>query len=247
MRGLARDLIGAAALAALLGACAMEPPAPDYSAIIAAPDRTDADRMNDQRREPVKLLAFTGVRPGWKVLDMGAGGGYSTELMARGAAPNGVVYGQNPPDLIARAKNDFIARMKHPAMKNVVDDTRPFDDPLPADVHDLDLITFFFFYHDTTYMKVDRAKMNAAMFNALKLGGYLIVTDYQAPPGAPVTTGKTLHRLDEDIEKREIEAAGFKLVDEGNFLRNPDDPHDFIIFNAKIPLDIYVLKFQKPE
>ena len=135
MRGLARHLIGAAALALLLGACAMEPPAPDYAAIIAAPDRTDADRKNDERREPVKLLAFTGVHPGWKVLDMGAGGGYSTELMARGAAPNGIVYGQNPPDLIARAKNDFIARMKHPAMKNVIDDTRPFDDPLPADVH----------------------------------------------------------------------------------------------------------------
>jgi predicted methyltransferase len=246
MRGLARHLIGAAALALLLGACAMESPAPDYAAIIAAPDRTDADRKNDERREPVKLLAFTGVRPGWKVLDMGAGAGYSTEIMARGAAPSGTVYAQNPPDLFPLAKTGFTARLQHPAMKNVVVETRPFDDPLPPDVRDLDLITFFFFYHDTTYMQVDRAKMDKAMFDALKPGGYLIITDYQAPPGAPVTTGKTLHRLDEDIEKREIQTAGFKLVDEGNFLRNPDDPHDFIIFNAKIPIDAYVLKFQKP-
>jgi predicted methyltransferase len=245
MRGSARALFSAAAVA-VLAACTMTPPPPDYAAIIAAPDRTDADRKNDDRREPVKLLAFTGVRPGWKVLDMGAGAGYSTEIMARGAAPNGTVYAQNPPDLFPLAKSGFAGRMQHPAMKNVVPETRPFDDPLPADVTNLDLITFFFFYHDTTYMPVDRAKMDKALFNALKPGGYLVITDYEAVPGAPVTTGKTFHRLDEDIEKREIEAAGFKLVDEGNFLRNPADTHDFIIFNAKIPIDVYVLKFQRP-
>ena len=54
---------------------------PDYTAIIAAPDRTEADLQTDKRRDPLKLLAFAGARPGMKVLDMGAGGGYSTELM----------------------------------------------------------------------------------------------------------------------------------------------------------------------
>jgi len=44
----------------------------DYAAIIAAPDRADADRQTDQRRDPVKLLAFTGVKTGMTVLDMGA-------------------------------------------------------------------------------------------------------------------------------------------------------------------------------
>jgi predicted methyltransferase len=48
---------------------------PDYAAIIAAPDRTDADRKNDDRRAAAKLLAFAGVRPGWKVIDMAAGAG----------------------------------------------------------------------------------------------------------------------------------------------------------------------------
>lgn len=247
MRGTARFAVGAAALALFVTGCTTAPPPPDYAAIIAAPDRTDADRKNDERREPVKLLAFTGVRPGWKVLDMGAGAGYSTEIMARGAAPNGTVYAQNPPNAPPFVTIAWRARMEHPAMKDVIPELRPFDDPLPANVGDFDLITFFFFYHDTTYMPVDRAKMDRALFNALKPGGYLVVTDYAALPGAPVTTGKTLHRLDEDIEKREIEAAGFKLVDEGMFLRNPADTHDFIIFNAKIPLDIYVLKFQKPS
>ena len=73
----------------------------------------------------------------------------------------GVVYAQNPADLGERAKTRFEARLKTPAGKNIVSLMRPFDDPLPADVRDLDLITFLFFYHDTTYMNVDRAEMAA--------------------------------------------------------------------------------------
>ena len=60
---------------------------PDYAAIVAAPDRTDADRQADQRRQPAKMLAFTGVKTGMKVLDMEAGAGYSTELLARAVGP----------------------------------------------------------------------------------------------------------------------------------------------------------------
>jgi len=88
--------------------------------------------------------------------------------MARCVAPNGAVYGQNAPDFGGRGKERFDARMQTPAMKNAVALWRAFDDPLPADVRDLDLITFLFFYHDTTYMGVDRAKMNARLFAALK-------------------------------------------------------------------------------
>src|SRR5205823_12620071 len=129
-------------VAGIFGAAAQG--APDYAAIVAAPDRSEADRATDKRRDPVKLLAFTGVRTGMTVLDMGAGGGYSTELMARAVGPTGKVYGQNPADLGGRAKELFDARMQTPAMKTVTSLARPFDDPLPADVRDLDLVTFFF-------------------------------------------------------------------------------------------------------
>ena len=128
------------------------------------------------------LLAFAGVRPGMKVFDMGAGGGYSTELLARAVAPGGIVYGQNPTDLPEKPKTTFEARLNTPAMKNVVADIRPFDDPVPPDVHDLDLITFLFFYHDTTYMNVDRAEMDRKLFAALKPGGFMIVADHSALP-----------------------------------------------------------------
>jgi predicted methyltransferase len=248
MRGFTRPLLGIVALALLTGCQTMgTAPTPDYAAIINAPDRTEADRKNDDRREPVKLLSFTGVQPGWKVLDMAAGAGYSTEIMVRGSSPGGTVYAQNPPEMPARAAEGLAARLKTPVMKNVIDDRRVYDDPVPPGVKDLDLVTFFFGYHDTTYLPVDRAKMDKALFNALKPGGTLVIADYAAAPGAGTSVGKTFHRIDEDFLKKEVEAAGFKLVDEGMFLRNPKDPHDFVIFNSKIPVDIFVVKFQKAK
>ena len=94
--------------------------------------RSEADVQTDKRHDPVKLLAFTGAHPGINVLDMGAGGGYSTELMARAVAPSGVVYGQNPADIGERAKSWFEVRLKTPGGKNIVSLARPFDDPLPC-------------------------------------------------------------------------------------------------------------------
>src|ERR1700736_853497 len=163
--------------------------APDYAALMAAADRSDADRQADKRRDPVPFLAFAGLRPGMKVFDMGAGAGYSTELDARAVGPTGTVYGQNPPDLNERGKAAFAARLATPAMKNSVGLSRPFDDPLPADVHDLDMITFLFFYHDTTYMEVDRAEMDRILFAALKPGGMLLIADHAAKAGSDITVG----------------------------------------------------------
>ena len=220
---------------------------PDYAAIIAAPDRRDADRDIDKRRDPEKLLAFTGARPGMKVLDMGAGGGYSTELMARAVAPNGMVYGQNVPNPSQKSKAIFDERMKTPAMKSVTPLFRPFDDPTPPEVRDLDLITFFFFYHDVTYMEVDRAAMNKKLFSALKPGGVLVIADHSAAAGAGTGVGKSLHRIEEVALRREVEAAGFKLVGEADFLRRPGDTRDFPSTRPTGPVDEFVLKFQRPN
>jgi predicted methyltransferase len=221
--------------------------APDYQAIVAAPDRSDADRQTDLRREPAKMLAFTGVKAGMKVLDMDANAGYSTELLARAVGATGVIYAQDSAEVIERfVKDKFDIRAQKPAMKNVVHVIRNFDDPVPPDLGGLDLITFFFAYHDTTYMAVDRAEMNRKMFAALKPGGFLIIADHSARAGDGATVGKTLHRIEESTLRQEIEAAGFKLVDEGSFLRHPEDPRDAAVFKPQLPVDEFVLKYQKP-
>src|ERR1700730_5665378 len=218
----------------------------DYVSLLAAPDRSDADREADKRRDPLPLLKFAAPRPGITVLDMGAGGGYSTELMARAVAPNGKVYGQFPADGFQKAIDNFNARLKTPAMSDAAAAFRPFDDPIPPDVGNLDLITFLFYYHDTTYMNVDRAAMDQKMFAALKPGGYLVLADHAAAAGADISVGKSLHRIDEAIVRKELEAAGFKFVAAGDFWRVPGDTRDFSSNRPPSPVDSFVLKFQKP-
>jgi predicted methyltransferase len=245
--GLCALLAILAATSAIPVAAAQESKAPDYEAIVAAPDRSDADRQADQRRHPARMLAFTGAKTGMKVLDMEANAGYSTELLARAVGPTGVVYAQDPAEVIERlVKDKFDIRAQKPAMKSVVHLVRNFDDPIPPEVNGLDLITFFFAYHDVTYMPVDRAQMNRKLFAALKPGGYLVIADHSARPGDGTSVGKTLHRIEESSLRQEIEAAGFKLVAEADFLRHPEDARDEIVFRRQSPNDEFVLKFQKP-
>ncbi|HSF47467.1 MAG TPA: methyltransferase domain-containing protein [Burkholderiales bacterium] len=251
---LLRSAVFLALPAALLTACAGPPQSsgakPDYRALLDAPDRSEADRTQDKKRNAPEFLSFIGPRPGMKVLDFGAGRGYSTELLARSVAPNGVVYAQNSPKLleaIPAIKERFDERLKSPAMKNVVPVVREFDDPIPPEAKNLDLVTSFFIYHDTVHLGVDRAKMNKAIFNALKPGGVYIVADHSAKPGAGATLTKTLHRIEDSIVRKEVEAAGFQLVDEGKFLHNPNDPREESVFKTAIPNDEFVLKFVKPQ
>jgi predicted methyltransferase len=233
---------------ALAAGCAgMQRAAPDYRAILAAPDRTDADRTNDVRRKPEQMLAFADVRSGMKVLDLGAGGGYSTELLARAVGAQGVVYAQNSRQTLqGQANARFTERMKAPAMKNVVPVVRDFDDPVPAEARDLDMVTFFYSYHDTPMWDVDRAKMNRRVFESLKSGGTYLIADHAAKTGVGVSASKSLHRIEESVLRREVEAAGFRLAAEATFLRNPDDPREEMVFRLKVPVDNFVLKFVKP-
>jgi len=218
---------------------------PDYAALVAAPDRSEADRKTDERRRPVKLLEFTGVRAGMRVLDMGAGGGYSTELMARAVGSGGIVYAQDAPG--ARGAERLESRAKGASMHTVVRLARAFDDPLPAEVGALDLVTFFFAYHDTAYMPVDRARMNRRLFEVLKPGGHLVIADHSARVGDGISMARTLHRIEESVVREELEAAGFRHADAGGFLRNPADPRDVIVFKSPVPVDEFVLKFERPK
>ena len=231
--------------------------AQDYAAIVAAPDRTEADRQTDKRRDPVRLLDFAAPKTGATVLDMGAGAGYSTELMARATGPTGKVHAQ-----IGAESEKLRARMASPAMApsamapsamapsamaNVTVLVRPFDDPVPAETRNLDLITFFFAYHDTIHMGVDRTKMNKALFDALKPGGFLVIADHAARPEDGATVSKTYHRVAEQTVRAEIEAAGFTFVSGADFLRHPEDARTDIVFRNPTPVDEFVLKFQKPR
>ena len=219
----------------LLAACssAQKPAASDEArsraqAVVEAPDRMPEDRALDGGRKPVETLEFLRLKPGMKVAELGAGAGYTTELLARSVAPDGVVYAQNPDLFIQRfLKTRWPDRLARPAMKNVVRVDREFDDPLPPEAKGLDLVVINVIYHDTTYLEVDRGKMNRAVFDALKPGGVYVVVDSSAKPGTGTSDSKTLHRIDEQTVRAEVERAGFRLDGQGDFLRNPQDARDW--------------------
>ncbi|HKB77251.1 MAG TPA: SAM-dependent methyltransferase, partial [Myxococcales bacterium] len=114
--------------ALLLFACAgaQKPAADDGAraraqAAVDAPDRTPEDRALDAGRKPAETLVFLRLQPGMKVAELGAGAGYTTELLARSVAPDGVIYAQNPDLFIQRfLKTRWPDRLARPAMKNVV-------------------------------------------------------------------------------------------------------------------------------
>jgi predicted methyltransferase len=221
--------------------------AQDYGAILAAPDRSEADRNTDKARKSDLFLPFIAVKSGMKVLDVASGGGYTTELLARAVGPSGKVYAQDAPTASERARNAYDARVKTPAMAGVERVLRPYDDPIPPGVRDLDMITLYYNYHDFTFMPVDRAAMNKKLFDALKPGGTLIVADHSAAAGAGTSVAQTLHRVEESALQKEVEAAGFKLAASGDFLRNPDDKRDARVFGLNPPADSFIHKYEKPR
>lgn len=248
---LARRIAAALALATALmlpAGCATFAPGAQYRAIVAAPDRLASDRQIDRRRDPTELLAYTGVRPGMKVLDVNTGGGYTTELLSRVVGPTGVVYAQDSEANVARNRQRYEQRLKNTPMKNRVAVVQNYSDPVPSEVRDLDLVTLFFFYHDLVNTAgIDRAAMNRNIYDALKPGGLYVVADHSAQDGAGTSVTSALHRIDEEVVRREVTAAGFELVGEGGFLRNPDDPRTGRVFQSKVKVDEFVLKFKKPE
>ena len=278
-----------AALALLLGACAVPPsPAPNsplrISEILSGTDRTPADRTNDLRRKPEQMLAFIGIRPGITALDVSAAGGYTTELLARSIGPTGKVYGQapvrdpnRPPPAPAASEGnsnpslppampaaappgpprpsavqlaDREQRMKAAGVPAapIVAVPRPFNDPVPPEFasNHFDLVTLMFNYHDFGFLGVDREAMNRAIFKAMKPGGIYVIADHAGRPGTGISESGTLHRIEEAFLRKEVESAGFKLLEEGFFLRNPNDPRDKNTPDPPQPKDEFVLKFIKP-
>ncbi|HVC44091.1 MAG TPA: hypothetical protein VND20_04685, partial [Candidatus Binataceae bacterium] len=117
---------------------------PYLAAAVSAPARPAKDRAMDGSRQPAQVMAFFGVKPGMQVADLWAGGGYTTELLARIVGPDGKVYSQNGPfpEKFKAAKTAWQGRLSEPGMSNVVEVIKPIDAPdlLPVAPGTLDAV-----------------------------------------------------------------------------------------------------------
>jgi predicted methyltransferase len=238
-------------LATAAAAAAARIPA-NIAAAVANPDRPQEDRDRDANRKPDQDLAFAGVRPGWRVADVIPGTGYFSRVFSVAVGPKGRVYAFFPAELknflkITLPADGATPYAKFSNVQAIVAPVNAFSAPEPLDLvwisdnyHDL---------HDPFFAPADLAKVNAAVFKALKPGGIYLVLDHAAPAGSGLADTNTLHRIDEASVKSEVEAAGFKLIGESDALHNPADDHSKAIFDPTIRAhtDQFILKFRKPK
>ncbi len=249
----------------LLASCASAPPraaAPvaavsvaisdDARAAVEATDRSADDRALDAQRRPAETLSFFGIRRGQRVAELFAGGGYTTELLARAVGPDGRVFAENNRFILERfAEGPWSARLATPPMRAVVRVDRELDDPLPPEATDLDAVVFVLSYHDAVWLHTDRAAMNRAVFRALRPGGVYGIVDHSAAAGHGVDDAQTFHRIEQRVVVDEVRAAGFRLDGEADFLRSPGDTRDWndsprAAGARRGTSDRFVLRFVRP-
>ena len=221
----------------LLAGCSAS--APNYSAIVANPDRPADERALDAARKPQEVMAFYGVKSGDKVADLWAGRGYYTAILSEIVGPTGIVYTQNP-----SSRDEINQRWKSAKFANVRVADGAFDKLTLPQNGSLDFVLIHLNYHDVAIET--RPALNKAVLAALRRGGIYAIVDHSAKDGSGNEANKTLHRIDKLQVVKEVTAAGFKLEKEGNMLRIPEDPRDFNVNKERNKDDRFVLAFERP-
>ena len=231
-----------------LGADAAPQKIPCYvTAALADPNRPANNKEGDSFRLPGETLAFAGVKPGMTVGEFYPGGGYFTRLLSDVVGPKGHVYGIENDKWKGAVEAD---KKLEGELKNVSMDVQPFGTvnfPKP-----LDIAWVTQNYHDLKIAKygvVDTLAFDKAVYAALKPGGIFFILDHQGAPGLTDAEIEKLHRINRDQVIKEVTSAGFKLAEEGSFLRRAGDDHTKPIFDESIrgKTDQYALKFVKPR
>jgi predicted methyltransferase len=242
--------LAAGSAGATLAEPAVAAPSPAVVAALADPARPPEEKARDDARKAATVLEFAQVKPGDKVADLFPGGGYFTHIFAKVVGPRGVVYG-----VVSKANKGTDALGSNPVFPNIRIAAQPWQDFKPA--HKLDVVFNSQFYHDLFNPEYDPptggpegvARVNKAIFNALKPGGVYVIVDHAGRPGTGYTEMNTLHRIEESVVKDELTKAGFVLEAESDVLHNPDDPRTANVFDPSIrgKTDQFMLRFRKPR
>jgi predicted methyltransferase len=231
------------------------------------PLRPDQDRKRDPDRRPAELLSFFGIDEGMRVADLLGSHGYYTEILSTVVGPEGRVYVQNNDFVVTRFDgplmgeplNRRLEKLRGAGRDNVERIDAEFDEmELPRD---LDAALFIRFYHDLFWQpkpdgtRVDRAEFLRRVYETLKPGGVFGVVDHHAQAGSgardALDSETGLHRIDVELVKQEVLAAGFLLQAESRLLRHPEDTRDWNVFidnrTRRDKTDRFVLRFVKPQ
>lgn len=246
--GCSNEPSGAAAANAAASASAI----PAYVSAAVADGGRDLQKPDDARRKPAEIVAFSGVKPGDRLLELIPGDGYWTRILSKVVGPTGRVYAVWPQSYarFSQAKVALVTAMaRQPAYANVSVEVQPT--PVLSAPEPLDLVFTSQNYHDfpAEFMgNNDPAILNDAVFKMLKPGGTYIVIDHAAAPGTTLAQTRELHRIDPALVKQQAAKAGFEFAGEIDVLRNPADLYDLKVFDPKVrgKTDKFAYKFRKP-
>lgn len=220
-------------------------------AAMASDVRTQAEIDRDKNRKPVDTLAFFGLKENMKIVELIPGGGWYTKLLVPAVAEKGAYYGAIGTSRIEQNLSELPGFEK---MNIIAKDAELYREPgsrfysLKMDslgVSDVDMVLTFRNYHN--FADGGRAKMNEAAFAALKSGGIYAVVDHTARHMEPLTDSNR-RRFDPVKAIKEIQAAGFELVDYSNLHYREDDELEYEVGARSVSgnTDRWTLKFRKP-
>jgi arsenite methyltransferase len=166
------------------------------------------DAVRDSWQHPDRVLAALNVQPGQRVADIGSGNGYFTFHFARAVGPEGKVYAV---DIDAEANAIVEKRATELGLANIQTILAATDDPrLPEDGVDL------IFLCNTYHHLEDRTEYFRRARRYLRPGGRLVIVDFRR--GGSFFARVTGHATDVETLRSELEAAGYSVVSEHDFL-----------------------------
>ena len=220
-------------------------------AINRIPSRSAQDAARDPQRKPAEVLTFIGVKPGDRVIDVLASGGWYTEILSAAVGPDGLVYAQNPPRLIQFRQGFYdkqlVARLANNRLPNVFRLDANFSD-LNIEPASIDVALLALNFHDLYYlMGPDVAQSGLRTIHGLlKPGGVLGLIDHNGG-GNDHSVNATAHRINQNLVERLAVANGFRVAGTSDILQNPDDDHTKNVFDEAVRgrTDRFVLRLVK--
>ncbi len=213
----------------------------------ARADRPDKQKDLDAVRDSEDRFFLQYVKPGDHVLDLGAGGGYSSMILSA-AVCGGSVDAQNPADWTSNPNAQAAWAAMTAARPNLHVVSSDFGKvPMPAQPYDVVFIGTI--YHDTYNEDgADAVAMDKNLMADMKSGGLVVVIDHNAVAGSGAAATNTLHRIDKAQVLADFKAAGFELVTDSDALANPADDRTLKVFDPAIRghTDRMALVFRKP-
>ncbi len=213
--------------------------------------RPAADKARDRNRKPVETLAFFGFKHDMKVVELIPGGGWYARLLAPTLAEKGEYYAAIGTSRIERGLANEAGFEKMNIVAKDATLSRPEGSRFYAlsmnglEVDDADMVLTFRNYHN--FDDTGRAAMNDAAFAALKSGGIYAVVDHTARHMEGLTDSNR-RRFDPVKAIKEIQAAGFELVDYSELHYREDDELEYEVGARSVSgnTDRWTLKFKKP-